>query len=143
MIIKKIELLKYLIIIKIILMERNNTYQKKILIIEHHNETEIGIIDEFCKKNMGKSVDLVLEEVNKIMSIATNNNMKVRGYISTIADCPYEGNIDPEKVSILVEKLINLGCYEVSLGDKYLPYPELHIIFCLFEINSKAKHPAW
>ena len=32
---------------------------------------------------------------------------------------------------------------EVNLGDKYLPYPELHITFCLFDINSKAKHPAW
>ena len=30
-----------------------------------------------------------------------------------------------------------------SFDDKYFPYPELHIIFCLFEINSKAKHPAW
>ena len=73
--------------------------------------------NEFCKKNMGKNLELVVDEVKKIMNTANKFNMQVRGYISTIAVCPYEGEIDPERVSDLTELLLEMGCYEVSLGD--------------------------
>ena len=66
---------------------------------------------------MGKQFNIVLKEVKKIMNTAKDGNMKVRGYISTIANCPYEGDIEPEKVSKLIKLLLDLGCYEISLGD--------------------------
>lgn len=43
--------------------------------------------------------------------------MKVRGYVSCVMGCPYEGEISPEKVLEVSQKLIQMGCYEVSLGD--------------------------
>lgn len=51
------------------------------------------------------------------MKIAEENNIKVRGYISCVMGCPYEGDIDPIKVNEIAEKLLKLGCYEISLGD--------------------------
>ena len=71
----------------------------------------------FCKKNMGKDYEIVLKQIEDIMEIAKQNKIKVRGYISTIAVCPYEGNIKPEKVSELTKFLNDIGCYEISLGD--------------------------
>lgn len=41
----------------------------------------------------------------------------MRGYVSTIAGCPYEGPVKPSAVASLVEQMLNLGCYEISLGD--------------------------
>ncbi len=41
----------------------------------------------------------------------------VRGYVSCVMGCPYEGDIEPEVVNLIANKLINIGCYEVSLGD--------------------------
>ena len=48
---------------------------------------------------------------------ALNIGLKVRGYISTVISCPYEDEISPIEVAKLSEKLIEMGCYEVSLGD--------------------------
>lgn len=52
-----------------------------------------------------------------MIKLAKENNIKVRGYVSCVMGCPYEGDIDPKKVNDLVEKLLDIGCYEVSLGD--------------------------
>ncbi|MCE2494955.1 MAG: hypothetical protein J4F40_20645, partial [Alphaproteobacteria bacterium] len=48
---------------------------------------------------------------------AKNNNIPVRGYVSCVLGCPYEGGISADKVIAVVEGLFELGCYEVSLGD--------------------------
>ena len=54
----------------------------------------------------------------EIIKIALSKNIKVRGYISCVMGCPYEGdNIDPKIVDEIAHKLIDMGCYEVSLGD--------------------------
>ena len=49
--------------------------------------------------------------------MATENNIKVRGYVSCVMGCPYEGEIDPVIVDTVARKLFDLGCYEISLGD--------------------------
>jgi hydroxymethylglutaryl-CoA lyase len=49
--------------------------------------------------------------------VALKNDISVRGYISCVMGCPYEGEINPEIVNDIVNKLIKSGCYEVSLGD--------------------------
>ena len=52
-----------------------------------------------------------------MMSIAKENDIKVRGYVSCVMGCPYQGEIDPEIVSKVSKHLLELGCYEISLGD--------------------------
>jgi hydroxymethylglutaryl-CoA lyase len=82
-----------------------------------HISLVISPSNTFCKKNMGKNYVQVKKDIYNIMDIAKQYNMNVRGYISTIAVCPYEGNIDPNKVSYLTQFLSDIGCYEISLGD--------------------------
>ena len=48
---------------------------------------------------------------------AKKANLPIRGYVSTIVGCPYEGHIKPSQVAKVVEQLLNMGCYEISLGD--------------------------
>lgn len=55
--------------------------------------------------------------MKSIMDAAKENNLKVRGYVSTIVACPYEGKIKPSSVANLTEMLLKAGCYEISLGD--------------------------
>ena len=124
MIIKKIELLKYLIIIKIILMERNNTYQKKILIIEHHNETEIGIIDEFCKKN-NILIDIIKPLKLNIISDKFLNTNEYQGVIilggaMNVSDTDqYPGLINEMS---LIEKILksNIPTLGICLGAQLI-----------------------
>ena len=49
--------------------------------------------------------------------MAKMNNVKVRGYVSTVMGCPYQGEISPEKVYAVSKQLLDMGCYEISLGD--------------------------
>jgi hydroxymethylglutaryl-CoA lyase len=51
------------------------------------------------------------------MSAAQQANIPVRGYVSCVLGCPYEGEIDPTVVAHVTGKLLDMGCYEVSLGD--------------------------
>lgn len=48
---------------------------------------------------------------------ALENNLHVRGYVSTVITCPYDGEMDPRRVRDVTKALIQMGCYEVSLGD--------------------------
>ncbi|MBV8802398.1 MAG: hydroxymethylglutaryl-CoA lyase, partial [Gammaproteobacteria bacterium] len=73
--------------------------------------------EQFSKKNTNRSVAENEEITIELLNIAKKNNIKVRGYISCVLGCPYEGDISPEKVSDLANKLLQWGCYEVSLGD--------------------------
>jgi len=58
-----------------------------------------------------------LQKFEEITKTAIENNILVRGYISCVMGCPYEGDVDPVIVNDIANKLIKLGCYEVSLGD--------------------------
>ena len=49
--------------------------------------------------------------------MAKKNNVKVRGYVSTVMGCPYQGEITPAMVYDVSKQLLNMGCYEISLGD--------------------------
>ena len=52
-----------------------------------------------------------------VVEKARKEGLRVRGYVSTVLGCPFEGSIDPEVVRKLAKELFELGCYEVSLGD--------------------------
>ncbi len=71
----------------------------------------------FSQKNINCSISESLERFLPVSAAANALNMKVRGYISCITDCPYDGQISPEQVAHVAERLFDMGCYEVSLGD--------------------------
>ncbi|KAJ1584968.1 hypothetical protein NDA12_002973 [Ustilago hordei] len=73
--------------------------------------------ESFCKANTNCSIDESLQRLEEVTSRAKQAGLKVRGYISTVAGCPYEGRIDPEAVGRVSKALLNMGCYEISLGD--------------------------
>ena len=51
------------------------------------------------------------------MDVAKKMDIKVRGYVSCVMGCPYEGEINPQSVNYVAQRLKELGCYEISLGD--------------------------
>jgi hydroxymethylglutaryl-CoA lyase len=73
--------------------------------------------ESFSMKNINCSIDDSLARFADVMSAAQTNSIPVRGYVSCVLGCPYEGNIEPEAVAEVTRKLLAMGCYEVSLGD--------------------------
>jgi isopropylmalate/homocitrate/citramalate synthase len=73
--------------------------------------------ESFSQKNINCSIDESLERFQPVLAAAKENNIRVRGYVSCVVGCPYEGEIDPEKVAEVAAKLFDMGCYEISLGD--------------------------
>ncbi|AZN69093.1 hydroxymethylglutaryl-CoA lyase [Acinetobacter haemolyticus] len=73
--------------------------------------------ESFTRKNINCSIDESLERFAEIFKAAQANNVRVRGYVSCMVDCPYEGAIDPKQVVNVVKRLHDMGCYEISLGE--------------------------
>jgi hydroxymethylglutaryl-CoA lyase len=73
--------------------------------------------ETFCKKNINCSIEESLQKFEEITNVAIKNNVLVRGYVSCVMGCPYEGDIDPTVVNEIANKLLKAGCYEISLGD--------------------------
>lgn len=73
--------------------------------------------EAFCKKNINCSIAQSIDRFSEVMTFAKANNIRVRGYVSCVLGCPYEGDVDPQVVLNVAQKLLALGCYEVSLGD--------------------------
>ncbi|RUS70748.1 hypothetical protein EGW08_021493 [Elysia chlorotica] len=73
--------------------------------------------ESFAKKNINCSVDESFERFRKVTEAAKKENVLVRGYVSCVLGCPYEGDVKPEKVAEICKKLEDMGCYEISLGD--------------------------
>ncbi|WP_298817172.1 hydroxymethylglutaryl-CoA lyase [uncultured Roseibium sp.] len=71
----------------------------------------------FSKKNINCSVAESIERFKPLLEKAHHDEMPVRGYVSCVTDCPYDGPTPPEKVAEVASALFELGCYEVSLGD--------------------------
>jgi hydroxymethylglutaryl-CoA lyase len=73
--------------------------------------------ESFSRKNINCSIAESLKRFEPILSVASSLEIKVRGYVSCVVGCPYEGAIDPEKTAEVARTLFDMGCYEVSLGD--------------------------
>tara|TARA_R110002167_G_scaffold15034_4_gene60512 strand:- start:8665 stop:9573 length:909 start_codon:yes stop_codon:yes gene_type:complete len=73
--------------------------------------------ESFSQKNINCSVAESLQRFEAVMARAQAENIRVRGYVSTVLGCPYEGEIAPEKVAEVANTLYQMGCYEISLGD--------------------------
>ncbi|MCO4799225.1 MAG: hydroxymethylglutaryl-CoA lyase, partial [Colwelliaceae bacterium] len=73
--------------------------------------------EAFSQKNINCSISESLERFEPIMAAAKKANIPVRGYVSCVIACPYDGKVSPEQVADVAEKLFEMGCYEISLGD--------------------------
>ncbi|WP_299296652.1 hydroxymethylglutaryl-CoA lyase [uncultured Tateyamaria sp.] len=71
----------------------------------------------FSKANVNASVDEALERFAPVIEAARAIDVPVRGYVSCVVDCPYDGPVSPEAVARVADRLFAMGCYEVSLGD--------------------------
>jgi len=83
--------------------------------------TEVAIFgaasESFSRKNINCSIAESLKRFEPVISAASALEMPVRGYVSCVVGCPYEGAIDPNKAADVAKILFDMGCYEVSLGD--------------------------
>ncbi len=73
--------------------------------------------ETFSQRNTNCSIDQSFERFAPVASAAKRDGVAVRGYVSCVVDCPYEGAIPPSAVAGVARRLLELGCYEVSLGD--------------------------
>ncbi|WP_299013105.1 hydroxymethylglutaryl-CoA lyase [uncultured Photobacterium sp.] len=71
----------------------------------------------FSQHNINCSVAESLKRFEPLMFLAKQHNIPVRGYLSCVADCPYDGPTPPKQVADIAKALIDLGCYQISLGD--------------------------
>ncbi len=83
--------------------------------------TEVAVFaaasEAFSKKNINCSIAESLERFRPILEMSQKEGIRVRGYISCVVGCPYEGAIAPQKVAEVAGALHDMGCYEISLGD--------------------------
>ncbi len=83
--------------------------------------TEVAIFgavsESFSRKNINCTVDESFERFDEVVKAAKKNKIKVRGYLSTVFGCPYEGKVNPKRVFKITERMMKLGVYEISLGD--------------------------
>ena len=73
--------------------------------------------ESFSLKNINCSIAESLERFRPVCDEALHQGLRVRGYVSCVLGCPYEGAIDPRAVAGVARALADMGCYEVSLGD--------------------------
>ena len=73
--------------------------------------------EAFSHANINCSIEQSFERFTPVMAGAKEQGMKVRGALSCVVGCPFEGEVDPQKVATLAVRLYRMGCYEVALGD--------------------------
>lgn len=73
--------------------------------------------EAFSRKNVNCSIADSIKRFSLVIEEARQHDVRVRGYVSCIVGCPYEGEVKPSVVASLVSSMLELGCYEVSLGD--------------------------
>ncbi|MGA7966175.1 MAG: hydroxymethylglutaryl-CoA lyase [Gammaproteobacteria bacterium] len=73
--------------------------------------------ESFNQRNINCSIAESMDRFEPVMAMAREHGIKVRGYVSTVIGCPYEGPIAPDAVASVAKRLEGMGCYEISLGD--------------------------
>jgi hydroxymethylglutaryl-CoA lyase len=83
--------------------------------------TEVAVFgaasETFSEKNINCSISESLNRFRPLAAKAMQDKIKVRGYVSCVLGCPYEGEVKPERVADVAQALFDMGCYEISLGD--------------------------
>ena len=111
------------------------------------NADEVAIFaaasETFSHKNINCSIQQSIERFDELVTEAKRDNRPVRGYISCVVNCPYEGAIKPQAVVSVARALFELGCYEVSLGDttgKGVPQTIAAMLDAVLEIEEPEKY---
>ena len=73
--------------------------------------------ESFSRKNINCSIAASFDRFAEVCDSARKQGLRVRGYVSCALGCPYEGNVKPETVAWVAGRMMELGCYEISLGD--------------------------
>jgi hydroxymethylglutaryl-CoA lyase len=73
--------------------------------------------ESFSRRNLNCSIDSSLERFAEVTAAARRRGVPVRGYVSCVLGCPFEGAVAPEAVARVARRLLDLGCGEISLGD--------------------------
>jgi hydroxymethylglutaryl-CoA lyase len=73
--------------------------------------------EAFSKKNINCSIAESIDRFLPVMAAARERGVKVRGYVSCVIGCPYEGEVAPDRAAAVAQRLADIGCHEVSLGD--------------------------
>jgi hydroxymethylglutaryl-CoA lyase len=73
--------------------------------------------ETFSRRNTNCTIAEGLERFREVCEAASRHGLRVRGYVSCVLGCPYEGAVAPRAVAEVAERLAELGCYEISLGD--------------------------
>jgi len=73
--------------------------------------------ESFSRKNINCSIAVSFDRFGEVCEAARKQGLRVRGYVSCALGCPYEGAVDPESVAWVAGRMMELGCYEISLGD--------------------------
>lgn len=76
-----------------------------------------AVTESFSRQNLNASISETLQRFEPVLARARTMGMPVRGYLSCVLGCPYEGEVDPAAVSRLTQQLLDMGCHEISLGD--------------------------
>ncbi|POR72504.1 hydroxymethylglutaryl-CoA lyase [Pseudomonas syringae] len=76
-----------------------------------------AVTEGFSQRNLNCSISESLERFAPVMEAARMHGVRVRGYVSCVLGCPYEGSVSPEQVATVANQLHAMGCYEISLGD--------------------------
>lgn len=83
--------------------------------------TEVAVFaaatESFSRRNTNCSIAESFERFEPVCRTALANGLKVRGYISVVLGCPYEGDVRAQAVADVAQRLFEMGCYEISLGD--------------------------
>jgi len=77
----------------------------------------IAASEAFNRKNVNASIDESIERFMPVLERAKADGVAVRGYVSTVLGCPYQGKVEVADVVRVAKRLLDLGCYEISLGD--------------------------
>jgi len=102
--------------------------------------------ETFSHKNINCGIEESLRRFRELMGAAQQHNIPVRGYVSCVLGCPYEGEVSPQAVAEVTGRLIDLGCYEVSLGDTIgvgsagSMQRLLHVLLARFKPEQLAVH---
>lgn len=85
------------------------------------NADEVAVFsassEAFTQKNINCSIKESLERFVPVIETAQQHGIRVRGYVSTVLGCPYDGEIPPAQVAAVCRDMLDMGCYEISLGD--------------------------
>ncbi|WP_275666806.1 hydroxymethylglutaryl-CoA lyase [Vibrio tubiashii] len=95
----------------------------------------------FCQRNINCSISQSLERFEDVIELASKHNLPVRGYLSCIIDCPYDGATDPKQVADVAQVMLDMGCYEVSLGDTVgtgTPLKVANVLEAIFSTTSPS-----